>query len=413
MRRNYVQPNYYEDRRWTQPNYRQDTGDGQQQQRQQQRQELGYERSGYEQPKPYDKVKYQGTVDRTFGTDHHQVKTKDDYRESLFKAAEEKKPVVMMFGRGSDPNCQSHLESLERAKQQAGGKAEFVFVDLDKVDKNSAIGKYAWEHIRSDFGTPLTMVFNQKQGEGNKPVQPERPTHWQRGPLNEQSLLQGIDQAERIQKEREIKTGRERQNERKDPYSDYGETRRDGTDNAQPPKPSEAEQLTQKLMAESIKPWNQQKPDELFKGMDQQAKLKACWDAIAHADKQNNPQLSAQVRAMVAFASIGWGAEAEKAGDKELADKHYLRGCEYLISAGVHNGDLYKYPGFADHLRNSQLPGNAADFILDKGAANPKWFYPTPNEISADANAYQKKRDEYTSQFKAEMAKPKVRRKAA
>jgi hypothetical protein len=378
MRRNYVQPQPYYDRQ-VQP-VRRDEFDG----------------GDNPQPKPNpykSKAEYQGQVDKTWAKDH-QVTNKDNYKDNLFGAAEKQKPVVMTFGRSSDPNCKQHLEAMEKAKQASGGKAEFTFVDLDKVDPNSAIGKYALNHIGKEYGTPLTMVFNQHQGENNRVI-PERPTHYQRGYLDEQKLLQGIDAAAQVQKGREIKTGR------------------DGTDGNNQPKPDQAKETAQKLVAESIKPWKDQKPEELFKGMNQEQKLKACWDAIELADKSNDPRLSAQVRAMVGFASISWGADAQKAGNNELAQKHFMRGAEYMLSAGSKNPDIYKYPTFQQALRDSALPGNAADYLLEQGQKNAKWFFPTPDEIRADKNAYQKKRDEYTNTLNAEMKKPRLLRRPA
>lgn len=340
-------------------------------------------RSDNQQPEPklYEKGEYQRQVDKTWGKEH-QVTNKDNYRDNLFGAAEHKKPVVMTFGRSSDPACRQHLEALEKAKQQSGGKADFVFVDLDKVDPNSAIGKYAHNEIGAKFGSPLTMVFNQQQGDGDTPVRPERPTHWQRGYLSDQSLLKGIDAAYDIQKNREIKTDRQKGS-------------------------------VDRLLEESLKPFDQQRPEELFKGMDQKQKIQAAWDAIDAAEKTKNPKLAAQVRAMVGLASIRWGAEAQKAGDADLADKHYTRGAEYLLSAGAKNSDIYYYPSFQKALRESQLPGNSAEFLLEKGQSNAKWFYPTADDIRQDQNAYQKKRDEYISAIRAEFKKPRVPKKRA
>jgi hypothetical protein len=379
MRNNYVQPRPYYDRQVQPVRYDQQDGG---------------ENRVQPKPDPYkNQGEYQKQVDKTWTKDH-QVTNKDNYKDNLFGAAEKQKPVVMTFGRGSDPNCKQHLEAMEKAKQASGGKAEFTFVDLDKVDPNSAIGKYALNHIGKEYGTPLTMVFNQHQGENNRVI-PERPTHYQRGHLDEQKLLQGIDQAAQVQKGREIKTGR------------------DGSDNTPKPQPDKAQETAQKLVAESLKPWNEQKPDELFKGMEHKDKLKACWNAIELADKQNNPQLSAQVRAMVGFASIKWGGEAAQASNNDLANEHFMRGAEYMLSAGSKNPDIYKYPKFQEALRNSALPGNAADYLLEQGQKNAKWFFPTADEMRNDKNAYQKKREEYTGILGAEMKKPRVLRRPA
>jgi hypothetical protein len=282
-----------------------------------------------------------------------------------------------------------------------------MYVDLNKVDPNSEVGKYARNYIGTQYGTPLTMVFTQKQGEGNTPVIPERPLHWQRGGrLDENALLNGINQAAEIQKGYgPIKTGREKQPE---PPPEAGDKGSEKT-----PEKSEAKKpaTAQDLVAESVKPWKEQKFGEMFKDMSPEQRATLCKDAIELADKQNNARLSAQIRATVGLASIQWGDDASKAGNNELAEKHFLRGSEYIMSAGVYNPDIYKYPGFTEALRQSKLPGEAANFLIDKGlsdanrAAGAKpWFFPTEEE-GKKPNAYQDKRDWYYGQIREQMKK--------
>lgn len=332
------------------------------------------------QPKPYEKGEYQKQVDKTWSKDH-QVTNADNYRDNLFGAAEKRKPVVMTFGRSSDPACRQHLEAAEKAKKLAGDKAEFVFVDLDKVDPNSAIGKYAHEQIAAKYTTPLTMVFNQGQGDDGKGVKPERPSHWQTGMLSEQALLRGIDAAAPVQKERQIKTGREN-----------GGT----TDNTT---------IAKRLIDESAKPFDQQKPDELVKGLDSKERAKAFWDAITAAEAMNNPKRAAQVRAMVGLALVNWGAEAAKSGDTAQAEKRYINAVDSILLAGVKDPEIYKSPSFQKALRESVLPGTAADFVLSEGEKNPKWFYPTMDEIRKDEKAQEAKREQYHKMIREQFKK--------
>jgi hypothetical protein len=253
------------------------------------------------------------------------------------------------------------------------------------------------------------MVFTQKQGEQPYPVVPERPLHWQRGShLDENALLAGITKAAEIQKGREIKTGRE-----KPPEVPVAPESDKVVDN----KPAEKSKATaQDLINESIKPWKDQKINEMFKGLSPEERTKLAWDAINTADKQNNLQLSAQIRALVGLASFEWGAEAQAAGRKDEAEQHFLRGSEYILSAGVYNKNIYKYPGFAQALTESKLPGRAAELLLQKGIQdvdrpmNQKpWFYPNEKETAnQNPNAFQDARDRYTALLKEEMAKPKT-----
>jgi hypothetical protein len=347
---------------------------------------------------------YESKTEKAF-TQQHKITDSNNYRENLWTAAEQQKPIVMVFGRSGDPNNGAVLDAVARAKEKANGSAEFMYVDLNKVDPNSAIGRYARDYIGTQYGTPLTMVFTQKQGEGNTPVIPERPLHWQRGGyIDENALTSGISQAVEIQKQRDIKTGREKKPD-VPPESD--------TTPPDKPKPKTA----QDVLAESVKPWKDQKLDELFKGVLPEKRAEMCKDAIELADKQNNPKLSAQVRAMVGLASIGWGAEADKVDNKDLAERHYLRGSEYIMSAGVYNPEIYKYPGFQAALKDSKLPGNAANFLIAKGVADAgrpadqkPWFFPSADEAKKP-NAYQDKRDWYYNQLRDEMKKvPALRR---
>lgn len=355
---------------------------------------------------PANRQAFEAQIDKTFGKQHC-ITDKDNYRENLFSSAENKKPVVMMFGRGSSAGSPDFMESMARAKQQAGGKADFMYVDLDKVDRNSPIGQYARDHIGRDFGTPLVMVFTQKQGEGRTPVIPERPMHYQLGYVDERKLASAISQAAQIQSTRDIKTGREK----KQPDAPPVET-------DQPVKPEQGDKpakpaTAQDLLKESVKPWDQQKNGELLKGMKPEEQLKLYWDAIKLADEKQNPKLSAQMRAMVGFASIGWGAEADAKGNKEEAQKHYLRGGEYMMSAGALNPDLFKYPNFTERLRNSALPGNAANAIIERGLSTPdaKWFYPSKEETQKNPNAFPDAREKYMQILTDEMKKPKAQTK--
>jgi hypothetical protein len=313
------------------------------------------------------KESYEQKLEKTFGKANC-VEESKGYRDNLFGAAEQKKPVVAVFGRGSDSQSAQVMDAVARAKEQAKDGAHFMYVDLDKVDPASEIGKYAREHIGKDFGTPTTIVFNQKQGEKPYPVVPEKPMHWQKGPLDEAKLNAAVAEAVKIQSTREIKTGRETK----------PETKPEG----EKPKASPDEQIQQKQ--------------------------KEYWEQIKAADAAGDKNKSAELRAKLGFACIGWGAAAEAAGKKDEAEQHFLRGAEYIMSAGTFNPNLYKDQGFIDALKGSKLPGNVANVLAERGAADAKWFYPSKEEQAKNPNAHQDARDRYLNLLKEEMKKAKA-----
>ena len=336
---------------------------------------------------------YEQKVESTF-TKAHRITDSNNYRENLFSAAENQKPVVMVFGRGTATDGPV-LDAVARAKQAAGEKADFMYVDLNKVDANSPIGKYAQYIGRPPYGTPMTMVFTQRQNDPAKgeteqtPVIPERPLHWQVGsPINEQTLMAGIDRAKTIQESYgPIKTGRER---KPDTLPETDEK----------PKPSENKEPTsQEIFRESLQPWKDQKANAMFDRVPPEKRSQVISDMIKQADESGVPDVQARVRAVVGLASIHWGNEADKAGRKEDAMAHYMRGCEFLMNAGeirkdpndASKGttDLYRLPGFQQALRDSKLPGTAANFLIEKGQNDPTWFRPT------DASQYGQKWEEY------------------
>ena len=71
---------------------------------------------------------------------------------------------MVVMGKGSDEKTQKALADAKAAAKASGGKTEIVFVDADKVDPKSPIGKYTNDIIGGSVGFPFTQVFTQKQG---------------------------------------------------------------------------------------------------------------------------------------------------------------------------------------------------------------------------------------------------------
>ncbi|MBX9687382.1 MAG: thioredoxin family protein [Candidatus Obscuribacterales bacterium] len=129
---------------------------------------------------------------------HHTVTNKEEYKRALYDAAAAHKPVVMMFGHRNDAESQQVVENSILQAKAIDTRAVFVFVDLDMVDPNSPVGKYG-QYIEQTFGTPMTLVFTQQQGDTQTPVVPEAPSFWQTGHVDAQKLSRGIVQAKQIQ----------------------------------------------------------------------------------------------------------------------------------------------------------------------------------------------------------------------
>jgi hypothetical protein len=297
---------------------------------------------------------------------------------------------------------------VARAKQAAGDKAEFMYVDLNTVDKNSPIGKYAEYIARPPYGTPMTMVFTQRQNDpakgetANTPVIPEPPLHWRVGsPIDESGLAAAIDRAKAIQESYgPIKTGRETK----------PDTLPETDEKPEPKPPTDRTEPTQKeLYDAAMQPWKEQKANELFERVPPEKREQVIRDLIKQVDATGDGDFKAHMRAVVGLASIHWGTEADKAGRKEDAMAHYMRGCEFLMNAGEQLKDakdpskgfvnLYRYDGFQQALRKSGLPGGAADFLIERGNNNPTWFRPRENTPAQ----YEQKWEEYMNTLFTQM----------
>jgi hypothetical protein len=104
--------------------------------------------------------------------------TDKQYDEALLRAAREGKSVVVVFGSEKLNGTQKVVDkSLENAKGLRKDDSIFLYVDIDKVDKNSAIGKYVDRNVRGK-GQPLTMTINMEPDANGWPT-PTQPTERQ------------------------------------------------------------------------------------------------------------------------------------------------------------------------------------------------------------------------------------------
>lgn len=99
--------------------------------------------------------------------------TEKDYDRALYTAAREGKPVVLVFGGKNVPDSQKLLN-----QSFPGGamndRAVTVYVDMDRVDRNSNIGRFVDRNVRNS-NLAYTMVFSLSPDRRGMPT-PDSPT---------------------------------------------------------------------------------------------------------------------------------------------------------------------------------------------------------------------------------------------
>jgi hypothetical protein len=70
-----------------------------------------------------------------------------------------------------------------------------------------------------------------------------------------------------------------------------------------------------------------------------------------------------------------------------LAVETYLRGAEWLMSAGYYNRRLYADSQFCQLLSNSGMPQRLVQLLLIFGQQNNAWFFPSQHEMSSNPDA--------------------------
>lgn len=346
------------------------------------------------------------------------------YKENLWSAAEQRKPVVMTFidsGKSPDGRVDAEtkqaLKEIHEAQKNAKGAAEFMIVDLAKVDPKSAVGKYAKDYIGVEpYRTPLTMVFNQSQGRLEAPVAPDAPMHYQMGDTangrpasaeqRAQQLQAAIAEAAKIQlqPDHEIRLP----NSRGDRLKENEEQRR-----------LEVEKLSKDLIeqARQRNALEQFDPAKTMTGVERSKQYDAYRKAIESADKIQNPEvqkeMGGRLRVMLGLTCNQWGAgyhaegsalarqaqqeskegkAAEAATHKREASaklessyKNARSGVEWILQGTQVNPDLYRYNSFGKALQNSVMSPAASDMILNRGRQNSAWFETRDGKVSQQA----------------------------
>jgi hypothetical protein len=320
--------------------------------------------------KPLSREQYEAAIAKNYGK--HEITDRQSYKENLWQAAREGKPVVVTFGRSSDPKSAELLDSLKKAEAASGGKAVYMFIDVDKFDPrtgqardpNSPIGKYARDYIDKEWGTPMTMVFTQRQGEGRTPVIPERPLYHVVGSIDQARLARAIDEAVPLQRKLNVGPG------------ELPPATTDGADAGTTAGDARAARPTTKDVFQYAARYDVAGLEQRMGDLKLDEREAIYRQAIADADKTGDKTAMAQARAMLGLATMRWASDEARYGRIDDARANFRSGIMHIFDAGLKDPDVYRKPDFVAAVMHSGLPGNAARDLIFRGQSKPDWFFP-------------------------------------
>lgn len=315
------------------------------------------------------------------------IVTRADYKQALDDAAKAGKPVVLIIGKAGSAETQQMLEQIKAAREQTKDQAAYLFVDLDKVSRSSAIGRYAHEHVQKKFGNPMTMVFG--NSDGQNATLPAEPVFYQKGNVDSAKIVEAIGKA------RKDKPSDPKDEQTQPPADQLLEPKDKPAEPPADPKAAEAKRIHD-LIEQAHNP-----------ELKNQQKYMLYREAIEGADKLKDRGLSGNTRVTLGLACIQWGGEHEARGDHEKASAAYQAGMQWILDGGRIDPAIYTNDKFAGALKSSSLPGLAADTLLERGRQNPTWFKPTPEEAKGGDEAAARKYDETMKVLNEAMTKPK------
>ena len=319
------------------------------------------------------------------------IVTRSDYKQALDEAAKAGKPVVMIIGKAASPETQELLQQIKSAREQTKDQAAYLFVDLDKVSRSSAIGRYAIEHVQKKFGNPMTMVFGNIDGQPG--ALPADPVFYEKGNVDAAKIVEAV--------------GKARKDKPSDPSADKPVDPADKPADPPADKPVDPSEKPADQKAAEVKRIYDLIQQAHNPELRNQQKYMLYRDAIESADKLKDAGLSGNTRVTLGLACIQWGGEHEGRGELEKATSAYQAGMQWILEGGRINPSVYTNDKFAGALRSSSLPGVAADTLLERGSQNPAWFRPTEEEAKGGEEAVVRKFDETMKVLNDAMTKPK------
>lgn len=305
----------------------------------------------------WDAARYQSAIAGTFD---RLVTGNSDYMSTIYDAAAQNKPVVMLIGSGSDPATRHMIEnSLKEARRQNGRDAVYAFVDLDRVDKNSAMGKYATENMpRKGQEPPFTMVFGISHGDANTPLKADAPSFYRMGPVDQLSVNEAVS---RLKLDMSGRFNMPRPQDQTQPVL---------------PRPQEKPQAAPRTDARPALLNVDAKTQEAFASSlmqaqrltDKQSAYNSYKQAIDIADKLNNPAMQSAARVELGLACIKWGFPET--------------GFKWIMEGGAKNSAIYDNrhnQPFRDRLKQGGLPDMAIDTLILQGQRDPFWHMKDQN----------------------------------
>ena len=291
----------------------------------------------------WDAARYQRAVGGTFDA---VVNNNDDYMAVVNAAASQNKPVVMLIGSGSDPASRHVIEnSMKEAKSRNGRDAVYAFVDLDRVDKNSSIGRYALENMpRQGQEPPFTMVFGMSRGDARNPVRADAPTYYTMGPPETAAVNEAVSRL-KLQM-----TGQFSNLPRPDQLPNPT-TRPDAPVQ---PDTRAVDQRTQESIAMAL--------IQAQRTGDKESSYKLYKQAVDLADGSKNPLLQAATRTELGIACLNWG--------------HKETGYKWIMEGASKNPDFFndqKNQQFKERLTQAGVPAASINMMIENGKRDPIW----------------------------------------
>lgn len=291
----------------------------------------------------WDAAKYQRSVSNTFD---RVVTNNSEYMSAMYDAASQNKPIVMMLGKGSDAASRHIIEnSLKDSRGRNGRDAVYVFVDLDRVDPNSAIGKYAFENMpRKGQEPPFTMVFGMSRGDSTNPIRADQPSFYRMGPVDQISINEAVSRL-KLQMTGRFNIARPTDQVGPAPDSNPGPR-----PDANPVDPRIQEAFTLALV-------------QAQRQNDKQAAYNHYKQAVDLADSVRNPSLQSAARVELGLSCLNWGFSET--------------GLKWIMEGGSKNPALYdnrQNQPFKTRLRQGGMPERAIDLLIQQGQKDPNWY---------------------------------------